>query len=55
MVLDEKDVELVRDEAQKKMSPGVYKAHKRVDDWSSPGFVDGYRLRDSSPSAADLS
>lgn len=32
MGLDTKDVELVRDEARKKMSPGVYKAHKRVAD-----------------------
>ena len=32
MGLSAKDQGLVRDEARKKMSPGIYKAHKRVDD-----------------------
>ena len=34
---------------------GFVESLLRLVGWSSPGFVDGYRLRDSSPSAAVLS
>ena len=33
----------------------TYLSFALVDDWSSPVYVDGYGLRDSSPSAAFLS